>query len=284
MVVVKGSAVGMRDEKLQKNSGVRRAAKGWQIMLAAALVMHGAGAFAQALDAQSSSPSSTAAGSSSTQGAASAQPMSSAPQKLAPAKPTDDSDAAAGVAGPAQPSEVSQTGGNVAELQRRIAAKELAELRTVYNGSYGASLLMATNDPTYYVALFERKNFWRVIKTQNDARAEAIFAEFARQTGDLAQSEIRSVKLAAQRSAIEQLIGLNKDRAAQIQADLAVQQSQQQAVTERQRQAQAQASELASENRKAQGQLEDLRRQLDDLQKEANAGLPSTTTTSGRRR
>jgi len=279
MVVVKGSsAVGLRNEKVQNDNGVRRAVKRGQIILTAALMIHGAGAFAQALDAQSSSSSSASSGTSGVQAG------TSAPQKLPPLKSSDDSDAAAGVAGPAQPSEVSQTGGNVAELQRRIAAKELAELRTVYNGSYGASLLMATNDPTYYVALFERKNFWRVIKTQNDARAEAIFAEFARQTGDLAQSEIRSVKLAAQRSAIEQLIGLNKDRAAQIQADLAVQQSQQQTVSERQRQAQAQAAELASENRKAQGQLEDLRRQLDDLQKAENAGLPSTTSTSGRRR
>jgi len=174
--------------------------------------------------------------------------------------------------------------GNVAELQRRIANKELAELRTVYNGSYGASLLLVNDDPTYYVALFERKNFWRVIKTQSQQRAEAIFADFARQTSDLASTEIQSVELAARRAATERLISLNQDRAAEIEADLAVQQSQQQQVTERQRQAQAQASALASEDAKAQDQLADLRKQLDDLQRQANAGLPSPSQQPSRRR
>ena len=174
--------------------------------------------------------------------------------------------------------------GNVAELQRRIANKELAELRTVYNGSYGASLLLVNDDPTYYVALFERKNFWRVIKTQNQQRAEAIFADFARQTSDLASTEIQSVELAARRAATERLISMNQDRAAEIEADLAVQQSQQQQVTERQRQAQAQASALQNENAKAQEQLADLRHQLEDLQRQANAGLPSQSPSATRRR
>jgi hypothetical protein len=173
------------------------------------------------------------------------------------------------------PQDIASNGGNVAELQRRIAAKELAELRTAYNGSYGASLLMATNDTTYYVALFERKNFWRVVKTSDLARAEAIFRDFSAQTQELAQSEIRSVQLAAQRSQTEMLIGLNKDRAARIEADLAIQQAQQQAVNERQRQSQAQMAQLAEENRTAQAQLADLQKQLADLQRQQNAGLPA---------
>jgi hypothetical protein len=184
----------------------------------------------------------------------------------------------------AQPSAESSTGGNVAELKRRIAAKQLAELRTVYNGSYGASLLIANDAPTYYVALFERKNFWRVIKTDSDVRAEAVFADFARQTSDLASTEIQSMKLAAERSGAEQLIALNRDRAAQIQADLAVQQQQQQEVSERQRVAQTQAVTLEAENAKAQSQLDDLRRQLADLQRQADAGLPSGSGSSSTRK
>lgn len=177
------------------------------------------------------------------------------------------------------PQDVAANGGNVAELQRRIAGKELAELRTAYNGSYGASLLMATNDTTYYVALFERKNFWRVVKTSDIARAEAVFRDFSAQTEQLAQSEIRSVQLSAQRSQTEMLIDLNKDRAARIQADLAIQQAQQQAVDERQRQSQAQMAQLAEENRTAQAQLADLQKQLADLQRQQNEGLPSTAST-----
>lgn len=251
--------------------------RGFRMVLAAALVVHGAGVFAQSLEAQ--------------QAASGVQAAPAVTQKLPALNSSNAASSRAGssasnadVAPPAGPDTSSANGGNVAELQRRIAGKELAELRTVYNGSYGASLLMATNDPTYYIALFERKNFWRVIKTQNDARAEAVFEDFAQQTASLADTEIRGVKLAAQRSATERLISLNKDRALQIQADLAVQQSQQQAVSERQRLAQAQAATLANENRKAQDQLADLRRQLDDLQKQQNAGLPPTPSSTKRRR
>ncbi|MGI4983217.1 MAG: DUF2968 domain-containing protein [Janthinobacterium lividum] len=171
-------------------------------------------------------------------------------------------------------------GGTIAELQRRIDARELTELRTVYNGSYGASLLMAGDDPVYYVALFERKRFWRVIRTQSDARAEEVFADFSRQTTTLAASEIRTLKLTAQRRTVEQLIAQSQTRAQQIQADLALQQAQQQHVAERQRAAAAQAVALDAENRKAQKQLAELRRELGDLQKQADASLSG----AGRRR
>lgn len=51
----------------------------------------------------------------------------------------------------------------VLELQRRMQAHELSELRTTYNGAYGASLLFAQSDLTYYVTLFQQKDLWRVI-------------------------------------------------------------------------------------------------------------------------
>ena len=72
--------------------------------------------------------------------------------------------------------------GNVAELQQMIRGADLSELRTTYNGSYGASLLFYGKEMTYYVALFQQKNFWRVIKTRDDTRADLIYKDFARQT------------------------------------------------------------------------------------------------------
>ncbi|HZZ10138.1 MAG TPA: DUF2968 domain-containing protein, partial [Paraburkholderia sp.] len=62
--------------------------------------------------------------------------------------------------------------GNVAELQQMIHGADLSELRTTYNGSYGASLLFYGKEMTYYAALFQQKNFWRVIKTQDATRAD----------------------------------------------------------------------------------------------------------------
>ncbi|MBN3857489.1 DUF2968 domain-containing protein, partial [Paraburkholderia sp. Ac-20340] len=42
---------------------------------------------------------------------------------------------------------------DVAELQQMIRGSELNELRTTYNGTYGASLLFYGKEMTYYVAL-----------------------------------------------------------------------------------------------------------------------------------
>jgi hypothetical protein len=69
--------------------------------------------------------------------------------------------------------------GNVAELQKMIRGSDLSELRTTYNGSYGASLFFYGKEMTYYVALFQHKNFWRVIRTADDMRADLIYKDFA---------------------------------------------------------------------------------------------------------
>ncbi|WP_175729220.1 DUF2968 domain-containing protein, partial [Burkholderia ambifaria] len=60
------------------------------------------------------------------------------------------------------------TQSTIDELQQQIQSHALTEMRTAYNGSYGASLLFNIKDGTYYVALFQQKAFWRVIKTSNE--------------------------------------------------------------------------------------------------------------------
>jgi hypothetical protein len=45
--------------------------------------------------------------------------------------------------------------GAVAELMQLIHDANLSELRTTYNGSYGASLFFYPQQMTYYVALFQ---------------------------------------------------------------------------------------------------------------------------------
>jgi hypothetical protein len=62
--------------------------------------------------------------------------------------------------------------GNVEELKQMVRAGLLTEMRVTYNGSYGASMLFFPRDMAYYIALFQDKNFWRVVKTQDLTRAE----------------------------------------------------------------------------------------------------------------
>lgn len=166
--------------------------------------------------------------------------------------------------------------GNVAELQQMIHGSDLSELRTTYNGSYGASLLFYGKEMTYYVALFQQKNFWRVIKTQDDGRAEAIYRDFARQTVQLSEVEIRRTRLDAQKVLTERLIALSQDRANRLQADLTVARQQQAIVTSQQKQTRDEAAALQTQKLAAQEQLRAAQRQVHDLQRQLETGLPVT--------
>ncbi|NPT38596.1 DUF2968 domain-containing protein [Paraburkholderia xenovorans] len=174
------------------------------------------------------------------------------------------------------PDEAKQSAaGNVAELQQMIHGSDLSELRTTYNGSYGASLLFYGKEMTYYVALFQQKNFWRVIKTQDAARADMIYKDFVRQTVQLSDVEIRRTQLEAQKAFTERMIALSQDRANRLQADLDVARQQQTIVASQQQQTRAEATALAQQKASAQDQLRAAQRQVRELQRQLESGLPS---------
>jgi hypothetical protein len=165
--------------------------------------------------------------------------------------------------------------GNVAELQQMIHGSDLSELRTTYNGSYGASLLFYGKEMTYYVALFQQKNFWRVIKTQDAARADMIYKDFVRQTVQLSDVEIRRTQLEAQKAFTQRMIALSQDRANRLQADLDVARQQQSIVATQQQEKHAEATALAQQKLAAQDQLRVAQRQVRELQRQLESGLPS---------
>ncbi|CAB3784116.1 DUF2968 domain-containing protein [Pararobbsia alpina] len=165
-------------------------------------------------------------------------------------------------------------GGTVAELQKLIQTNGVAELRTTHNGSYGASLLFDGNEMTYYVALFQQKNIWRVVKTMNDARADGIYASFVSRTAQLADVEIRRTKLEAQKAYTARLIALSEKRASSLQADLDNQRTQQAEVVARQQDVTQQAVELDSQRRAEQAKLDKLRRQIEQMREQTESGLP----------
>jgi hypothetical protein len=163
--------------------------------------------------------------------------------------------------------------GNVAELQRMIRGSDLTELRRTNNGSYGASLLFNAAETTYYVALSQQKNFWRVIKTQDETRAELIYKDFVRQTAQLSEVEIRRARLDAQRASVERRIALSQDRANRLQADLDVAHQQQTIVDSQQQQTRAEAAALTQQKAVAQSQLRAAQRQVRQLQSQLESGL-----------
>ncbi|WP_345811282.1 DUF2968 domain-containing protein [Paraburkholderia sp. PREW-6R] len=164
--------------------------------------------------------------------------------------------------------------GNVAELMQLIQDGRLSELRTTYNGSYGASLFFYPQQMAYYIALFQDKHFWRVIRSEDAARAEAIYAGFVQQTVQLSDVEIRRTQLQAQKAYIEEVIALSEDRARRLQADLNVARAQEAKVSDYQRQTQSEAVALHVEKDRAQAQLRQVENQVMQLQRQTESGLP----------
>lgn len=164
--------------------------------------------------------------------------------------------------------------GTVDELIQRIHDTELVELRTTYNGNYGASLFFYPVQMAYYVALFQDKHFWRVIKTQDETRAEAVYVAFVQQTVALAQGEIRRSRLQAQQAVVERMIGWTQARARHLQADLSVAQTQQAKSQVRQQQMQAEIATLDAQNERARTQLRQMQSTVRALQWQVEGGAP----------
>ena len=205
--------------------------------------------------------------------AASAAAVAAAPASATLASvPAASPDAASSVA-PAE--EAADAQGDVADLQRMMRGNALSELRTAYNGTYGASLLLHGKDMTYYAVLFQQKNFWRVIKTTNADYAEAVYADFVRRSAQLADVEIKRTVLAAQKAYTEEQLAKAQARADRLQADLDVARKQQALVASRQKEVREEAASLRTQKLAAQQQLADMQQQIHLLQREAQQGLPS---------
>lgn len=161
--------------------------------------------------------------------------------------------------------------GTIQELRDRIKNKEVTELRTTYNGRYGASLLFYPQTMGYYVALFHEGQFWRVVKIADDKRAEALYADFARQTQVLADVEIRRIKLEAQKAMMERQLADSEARLNAVQNDLAIQRQQEQALAANQEAVRQQAGALETERTAANIRLTDLQGQIRSLEAEQSA-------------
>ncbi|SAK55373.1 signal peptide protein [Caballeronia calidae] len=164
---------------------------------------------------------------------------------------------------------------DVAELENLTAAGKIEELRKTVNGSYGASLAYYPDQMNYYAALFQQRNIWRVFKTQNEARAEAVYSDFAKTSATLADAEIRRVKLEAEKAYADRQIAAQQDRANRLQADLDIARSQQGQVSSYQQEQQNAVRELRTEQAAAQAQLRALQIRVQELQKQADGDLPA---------
>lgn len=169
---------------------------------------------------------------------------------------------------PASPanSEDTAVGNTVSELQRLMSNRELTEMRTTYNGNYGASLLFHANSLNYYVALFHEKEFWRVIRTDSPESAETLYRTFAEQTQQLAQVSIDTIRLQAGKQFSERMVALNEKRLRGLQQEAEQQRQQSMQVSNAIQESKQQAVALSTDLRATNSQLEALNQQIRALQ------------------
>ena len=196
-----------------------------------------------------------------------------APQLHAQAAPAASA-APAGAAAPTPAPAVAAVpaaGGTVHELQQLIQSQKLVEMRTAYNGNFGTSMLYHPEKMTFYVAMFQQKNFWRVVKTTSKARADAVFRDFNRETDTMAQAELKIIQLDAQKDMAEKSIAESEARLRGLEADLAIQRQQEQQARALQQAANEQAKALDVEQRAMRMRLNELQRRIDSLEAQTNA-------------
>jgi hypothetical protein len=148
------------------------------------------------------------------------------------------------------------------ELRQLMLSQSVNELRTTYNGSYGASLLFQKDARNYYVALFQEKKFWRVVKTASDTQAEQIYQSFVSQSEKLAEVENRRIKLEADNQFTEQQIAAEQARLLVLQNDAAIQRQQEKTVLAQQEQARGHAHLLSEDQQAAVQELRNLQSRI----------------------
>jgi len=173
---------------------------------------------------------------------------------------------------PAADADASDTSGSSVEyLQHLVDTHQLNEIRTTYNGKYGASELFQPEKLTYFVALFHDKVFWRVIRTDSMKNADDVYRAFVAQTEKLAEVDIDALRLQAGNKYAEQMVTLNQQRLQNLQQDAVRQQQQSQQVAAQQQQAEQQAVSLSNDLRNTSSQLDAVKQQIRALEAQQNS-------------
>lgn len=160
----------------------------------------------------------------------------------------------------------------VAQLQQLIQARGVQELRTAYNGRFGASLLFSAETMTYYVALFQQREFWRVFKTTDESLAERMYTQYRQDTVDFAAADLERIKLQAEVANAEKKLNESADQLTVLQNDLALQRQQEALAIAQREESRREAQALAEQEREAREQLRELQRQIKELEQQ-RAGM-----------
>lgn len=154
----------------------------------------------------------------------------------------------------------------VHEVQNLVQTRQAQELRTTYNGNFGASLLFKPDTLTYYVVLFQQKDVWQVVKTTDRVKAEQTYQSYAKESGQLAEAELSRIQLQAEYTSIEKEVLSKADELTALQQDIEVRRRHEAMIKSEQAQVRGDVELLAQQEREAREQLQALQRQIKALQ------------------
>ncbi len=166
---------------------------------------------------------------------------------------------------------VVQQSSTATELRQLIQQNQVQELRTAYNGRYGASLLFNPETLDYYVVLFQQREFWRVLKTRDAANAEKHYARYSKDSAEFAATELERITLQAEVNRAEKELLERADELTVLQNDVQEQRRQEALAIAQREQARREAAALAEQQKEAREQLEELRRQIKLLEQQRSS-------------
>lgn len=191
---------------------------------------------------------------------------------LAAAQPALADGQASEAARPASEASVS----SARDLIQQINAGGVVGLRKTSNGSYEAQLLFDRQTRAYFVALLQRENYWRVIKTNDQVRAEANYTAFAKQTERLSDAEMQRLQAEIQKSQVVQRLLTAREKERRLTADVDLAQEQATLAAEHGREARSEIADLTSQQKAVESELKETMERIAKLERQEKSSATRT--------
>jgi hypothetical protein len=158
------------------------------------------------------------------------------------------------------------------ELIDLIQAHKLVELRTIYNGSFAATMFFNPQTLEYYTALLKGHTFWWISKTGSADDAEKVYTKLATQTIRLAAPELAKIQLDARIAVARKQLEEAQTRQSNLMQQVNAQNSIVQQGTAAQAQLAEEAGRLSAQREQLQKQLAATQNAINSLEQQALKG------------
>lgn len=158
------------------------------------------------------------------------------------------------------------------ELIDLIQAHKLVELRTIYNGSFAATMFFNPQTLEYYTALLKGHTFWWISKTGSADDAEKVYTKLATQTIRLAAPELAKIQIDARIAVARKQLQEAQTRQSNLMQQVNAQNSIVQEGTAAQARLAEETGRLSAQRERLQKQLAATQNAINSLEQQALKG------------